>query len=237
MNGIDGKNMSWLVRKLRFARARIFEKMDYVKVTLAVLFIISVGFSGFFYYQLTRARSQLTQTQLSFEDFQVKYMDLYDSYLSLLNTTSSIEDHYYELQDMYFTIRSEYSNLGDRYSILLRAEAALRSEFEDIMNFGKSIVLEENRTLGLSAGGNVTLSYDTIYAGYVEVNFTSSTDVVIWVGSSVTDDEYYARFPPYPNTAVNGTFKIPVCATVYIYIINSNEETGAIVNLTMKYVY
>ena len=138
---------------------------------------------------------------------------------------------------MYSTLRSEYSDLESRYSTLQQDYTALRGELDDVMNLGKSIVLEDNRTLELSAGGNTTLSYDTFYAGYIEVNFTSSTDVYIWVGSSVTEDEYYARFPSYPDTASSGAFRIPVCATVYIYIMNTSEELDALVNLTIKYVY
>ena len=208
----------------------ISEKTDYVKVSLAVLFIISAGSSGLFYYRLTQKR-------LLVEDFNIKYQELYDNYLTLLNTTSSIGDQYYELQDMYSTLRSEYSGLESRYSVLLQEEAALRSEFDDIKDFGKSVVLEDNRILNLTAGGDVKISYDTIFAGYVVVNFTSSTDVYFWVGSSVTENEYYARFPPFPDTATNGTFTIPACATVYVYVMNPNEERGAIVNLTIKYVY
>lgn len=217
--------------------AGMSEKRDYLTVLGGGFFIVTVFLSGFFYYQLTRTRALLTQNQSFIEDFQEEYQELHDNYLTLLNTTLSVEDYYMELQDRYSTLRSEYSDLESRYSNLQQDNIALRGEFDDVMNLGKSMVLEDNRTLDLSAGGNTTLSYDTVFAGYIEVNFTSSTEIYIWVGSSVTEDEYYARYPAYPDTAVDGTFRIPMCAKVYVYITNSNEEMGSTVNLSIKYVY
>ena len=83
----------------------------------------------------------------------------------------------------------------------------------------------------------MTLSYETIYAGYIEVNFTSSVDIYFWVGSSVTEDHYYARYPPFPETASNGTFAVPAYGELYIFIKNPSEDASASVALTVKYVY
>lgn len=213
--------------------SEVKKKTDVVKVLLLILFVISAGLSGFSYYTIT-------QNQLVIEDFQVRYSDLYDSYLTLVNTSSSIESYYNELMDMYSVLRSEYSELENMYAILLQEKTVLQDEFdelEEVVNFGKSIVFESNKTVELSPRGNMTLSYGTIYAGFIEVNFTASTDIYFWVGSSVSENQYFARYPPFPNTEINGTFKIPVCATVYININNPSEEIIAIVTLSIKYTY
>lgn len=205
-------------------------KTDLIKATLVFLFIIAVGLSGLFYYQIS-------QNQLFIEDIEFRYLDLYDRYLSLFNTTSSIELYYDELQDMYLTLRDEYSDLDERYSTLLQEKEILLSEYDDVINFGKEIILENSRNYTLSPEDNITLTYDLIYAGFIELNFTSSTDIYIWIGSSVTENEYYARLPSYPRTTSKGAFTIPVCATIHIHIMNPNESEEAIINLTIKYVY
>jgi len=206
------------------------KKTDFVKVFLALFLVVSVGITGFLYYRMT-------QYELVIEDFQVKYLDLLNSYQSLLNTSSSLELFYGELQEMYSVLRGEYSVLEGMYSDLLRENVVLQREFDEIMSFNRSVLLEYNRTLDLSAGGNVTLSYETIYAGYVEVNFSSSVDVFFWVGSSVTEDRYYARYPPFPETTLNGTIMVPAYGELYIFMKNPSEDASASVTLTVKYVY
>ncbi len=205
-------------------------KTDFVKVFLAVFLVISVGITGFLYYRMT-------QNELVIEDFQVQYLDLLNNYQILLNTSSNFELYYNELQEMYSVLRGEYSVLEGVYSDLLREKVALQREFDEIMSFNRSILLENNRTLDLSAGGNVTLSYEIIYAGYIEVNFTSSVDIFFWVGSSVTENDYYARYPPFPGTESNGSFSVPACGKLFIFIKNPSEDTSANVTLTVKYVY
>jgi hypothetical protein len=206
------------------------KKTDFVKVFLALFLVISVGMTGFLYYRMT-------QYELVIEDFQVKYLDLLSNYQSVLNTSSSLELYYDELQEMYSVLREEYSVLEGMYSELLREKVALQREFDEIMGFNRSILLENNRTIELSAGGNVTLSYEIIYAGYIELNFTSSVDIFFWVGSSVTENDYYARYPPFPETVSNGTFAVPAHGGLFIFIKNPSEDASAIVALTVKYVY
>jgi len=206
------------------------KKIDFVKVFLALFLVVSVGITGFLYYRMT-------QYELVIEDFQVKYLDLLNNYQSLLNTSSSLELFYDELQEMYSVLRGEFSVLEGMYSDLLREKVALQREFDEIMSFNRSVLLEYNRTLDLSAGGNVTLSYETIFAGYIEVNFTSLVEIFFWVGSSVTENNYYARYPPFPETASNGTIRVPAYGELYIFIKNPSEDVSAIVILTVKYVY
>ncbi len=83
----------------------------------------------------------------------------------------------------------------------------------------------------------MTISYDIDIAGYLEVNFTSSTDVFFWIGSSVAGGDYYSRYPPFPETSTGGTFEVPVCATTYFFIKNADEEADASITFSIKYLY
>ena len=206
------------------------KKTDLTKVLLMVLVIVLAGISGFFYYQIT-------QWEQAFEGLQNSYSSLRSEYMVLQNRSSSLENYYNDLQDMYSSLRSEYTDLQNRYSSLEREKISLQTEYDEILLLEKRVVLEKDKTLNLVAGENTTLLYDTLFAGYIEVNFTASVDIYFWVGSSLTQDKYYARYPPFPNTATNGTFIIPVCAKVFIYINNPNELMEATLTLTITYVY
>ena len=226
-----------LDKKLMVEPHEVFKKTDYVKVVLTALVIALSGSTGFIYYQFY-------QGQLAMDALQTDYMTLHGSYLSLHNTSATLErfyqeleGYYDELQDMYATLRGEYSNLENMYSNVSMERALLQSEFDDVVGLRKSLVLEENRSLDLAAGENVTISYDIDYAGYLEINFSSTTDVYIWIGSSVSDGDYYSRYPPFPQTSTGGTFEVPVCATTYFFIKNTDDEAGASITLSIKYVY
>lgn len=211
-------------------RPEVEKKSVFVPIFVALILVISVGMTGYLYYRMI-------QVELVVEEYQVSYVDLLNNYRFLLNTSSSLEMYYSEIQEMYLVLRGEYSVLEGMYSDLLREKAALQKEFDEIMGFNRSLILENNRTVELSVGGDTTLSYETIYAGYLEVYFTSSVDIFFWVGSSLTEDRYYSRYPPFPETALNGTILVPVYGDLYIFIKNPSEDASASVTLTVKYVY
>ena len=187
----------------------------------------------------------------NYQQLNNNYFDLAGNYNSLLNTSESLEKYYSELQEMYSTLRDEYDNLGDMYSVLVLEKAELQDDYselegvkdyiqgelDDILSFSKATYLERNASYELPAGENMTLSYNITFAGYVEVEFNSSTDIYFWVGSSVSENGYYARYPSFPNTAFNGTFTIPVCVNVYLFIVNTNVDVGTSVTLTIEYTY
>ncbi len=233
---------------------RIEEKTDYVKIFLIIFMIIFGGASAFLYYQVGEKNLEidaiLAIAQDNYSHLNESYRSLESNYLSLLNTSASLEGYYSDLQDMYSSIRSEYSILEDSYSNLTQDNAILlgdyfalldenedlEKELDELLTFSKDMVLD-NMTVEILPGGNVTLIYDIEYAGYVEVNFSSSVDILFWVGSSGIEGTYYARYPDYPNTAFNGTFAIPVIETAYLYIGNPNDELAATVSFTVRYIY
>ena len=202
----------------------------YLLVVFLFLVVLLSGLSWVLY-------NQLSERQILTSDLEYRFTELSDNYLVLVNTTTSVKDYYEELQEMYSTLKNEYENLNDRYVTVSNEKSNIERELYEILNFQKSIFFEDNKTIYLPAMDNITLTYDTIYAGYITVNYTSSGEIVFWFGSSVTDDKYYARYPAFPNTTKQGSIKIPVCSIAYVYIINPNNELGVTINLDIKYFY
>jgi len=195
------------------------KRLDLVRILPALFLVISIGVSGLLY-------NELNQRELALSSLQENYLKLYDNYVLLVNTSSTFENYYNELKDTYLVIMKEYSDLNNRHNDLLQ-----------IINFNKSIFLESKKALKLPGGRNETLSYDVVYAGYVEIEFNSSTDIFFWIGSSVTNENYYARYPSFPKTAMNGTFIIPVCDKIFVSVYNPNVDIESDVILTIKYIY
>jgi len=236
----------------------IGKETDYVKMFLAIFTVILIGTSAFLYLKVNEGNNTIAYANSIIENIQHNYLqlnnsyfDLEGNYLSLLNTSASLEDYYSELQGMYSTLRNEYDNLEDMYSVLVLEKAELQDDYselegikdsiqgelDDLLSFSKTTYLERDASYELPAGGNMTISYNITYAGYIEIEFNSSTDIYFWVGSSVSENGYYARYPSYSNTAYNGTFTIPVCANVYLFIVNTNIDVGTSVTLTIEYIY
>lgn len=202
----------------------------YILVVFLFLVVLLSGLSWFLY-------DQVSERQVLTSDLEYRFSELSDNYLVLANTTTIVKGYYEELREMYSTLGNEYENLNDRYVIVSNEKSNIEKELNEIFNFQKIIIFEDNKTIDLSAMDNITLTYDAIYAGYITVNYTSSGEIVFWFGSSVTDDKYYARYPAFPNTTKQGSIKIPVCSTTYVYIINPNYELEVTINLDIKYFY
>ena len=208
-------------------------RTDAVKILLVIFSVFTACVTGFFLYGMT-------QDQRVIKDIQVGYLDLYDRYLTLEKNFSITNRYYNEITEMYSDLRDEYSEYAEGYVIISREKNTLQNEvavLEEIINFERYIIFESDKIVELPPQGNATLLYETNYAGFIEVNFTASTDIFLWIGSSISEEVYFARFPIFPNTAVNGSFKIPVCSTVYINISNPNEENEVDVRLSVKYTY
>ena len=106
-----------------------------------------------------------------------------------------------------------------------------------MLTFSKSTTIVNNTSYVIPPGGNTTISYDIDYAGYIEVNFTSTTDIFLWIGSPVSEDAYYFRFPAFPHTAFNGTFSVPVSNAIFLFIENTDVELSGVVIITIKYTF
>ena len=202
----------------------------YIIVVFLFLVVLLSGLSWFLY-------DQLSERQILTSDLEYRFSELSDNYLVLVNTTMSVKDYYEELQEMYSTLENEYENLNYRYVTVSNEKSNIEKELYEVLTFRKSVIFEDNTTIYLPAMDNTTLTYDTTYAGYIIVYYTSSGDIVFWFGSSVTEDKYYARHPSFPNTTKQGSIRIPVCSSVYVYILNPNNELDVTLYLDIKYVY
>ena len=198
-----------------------------ISVVLALVGTIAV--TGLLTYQTT-------QWKQAFEALQANYLGLREGYISLQNDTSTLETYYDDVQEKYSSLKSEYTDLQNRYSSLQREKMLLQNEHDEVLNLQKEILLEKFKTLEISPEDNATMFYDVDF-GYIKVNFTSSAEVFFWIGSSLTEGIYYTRYPPFPNTVVNGTFVVPVCDDLYILIYNPNLDVASKISLTIKLIY
>ncbi len=148
-----------------------------------------------------------------------------------------LRQEYSDLQVFHSDSLQDNAELMDQISQLNVEKEAIQKELDDTLSFRKSTIIENNTSYVIPPGGNKTIAYDIVYAGYIEVNFTSTTDVFLWVGSPVSEAVYYSRFPVFPRTAFNGTFIVPVSNTVFLFIENTDiVESGEII-MTIKYTY
>jgi hypothetical protein len=220
---------------------------DYLKIMLIITTVIFASFSTFLYF-----RSQ------TLNSLDAQYNELIDDYTILLNISDTLREYYditrsnySELLIRYQDLRQEYSEILDLHSGSIQENAelmnqisqlylekeVLQKDLDDILSFSKSTIIDHNSSYFIQPGGNTTVTYDIVYAGYIEVNFTSKTDVFLWIGSPVSEDAYYFRFPAFPYTALNGTFIVPVSNAVFIFIKNTDVELSGEINITVKYTY
>ena len=242
--------------KIFLTRARV--AFDNTKIFLLVAAIVFAGASAFLYFRYDEGLDLIAGLEDNLLSLDAQYAELADDYVILLNNSDTLREfydntrsNYNDLQIMYQDLRQEYSvlqglhsgsiqenaKLLDQISQLNIEKEAIQKELDDTLSFLKSSIIEYNSSYVIPPGGNMTLSYDIVYAGYIEVNFTSTTDVFLWIGSPVSEEVYYSRFPVFPRTAYNGTFTVPVSNRVFLFIENTDPvESGEIV-ITIKFTY
>ncbi len=235
--------------------------VDRLTIVFAIVLIVLVGLSGFSYYRLTRQQSLFVDLQEDYALLQEEYLTLFqiyhqisefynetqgmyttlteeytvlgDLHTEILQDKTELENRLSELENEYSTITAE---LRYEYYLLGLERDDIQREYDDLVNYRKTMFLAENTTISLEPDGTADFTYQIDYAGYMEVNFSSTTDIYFWVGSNVAQD-YYSRYPPFPDTAFNGTYTVPVCQTVYVRIENADPDNPAEVTLTIKVTY
>lgn len=231
---------------------------DSLKIILIITTILFAGATGLLYFRYDEGLDLISGLEENLVSLDAQYTELVDDYVVLLNNSDILREfyddtrsNYIELQIMYQDLRQEYSGLQglhngsiqeniellDQISQLNVEKEAVQKELDDTLSFSKSMIIEDNASYVIPPGGNMTISYDITYAGYIEVNFTSTTDIFIWIGSPVSGDVYYSRFPVFPRTAFNGTFVVPVSNAVFLFIENTDLELSGEVIMTIKYTY
>ncbi len=231
---------------------------DYLKMILISTTIILASVSALLYLRSNQRNDLIADLEKNLLDLNAQYTELVDDYVILLNNSETLREYYEntrsnydELQIMYQDLHQEYSNLYGFQSDSIQENAELmeqisklnlekeviQKELDDMLTFSKSTTIENNTSYVIPPGGNTTISYDIVYAGYIEVNFTSTTDIFLWIGSPVSEDAYYFRFPAFPHTAFNGTFIVPVSNAIFLFIENTDVELSCVVIITIKYTY
>ena len=193
------------------------------------------------YYELLDSMSVLNDY---YNNLTVMFSDLGENFTNLRDRYDSLVGEYDSLQEMYFNFNLDYIDLQNMYLAQVNHSKTLEKkydnltfEFDRFKNLQKVDILQKDYLIEISEGGHETITYESLYAGYIIVNFTSSIDVFFWIGSSVTDGGYYSRYPAFPYTSINGTFIAPVCETTYLYIENTSSDVVAVITLSVKHVY
>lgn len=240
------------------------KKNKYVAgIVVVCVFLMLFVRMSFQYSVIQNKEDRVKLLEDTYQSFKEEYEVLYDRYLNLtvyyndsidknvnllndiINLEFEIGNLSIEYGDVMMTsdeLRSElnytnerYINLLDNYTDLSNEFYIIQSELHNGSAFKEISFLEENRIISLDPGEEVVLNYAFSYSGYLEVNFTATNEVYFWFGSSIVND-FYSRYPLWPEVSINGSCKIPICKDIYVYIKNPNE-TGITIDLSMKVVY
>lgn len=191
-------------------------------ILVIVVFVLSL-LNGYLYFQL--------------KEYENEYEVLKNEYVALYNRTTLQEKYYDNLTDMYSDLRYEYDQLSNNYKDLLQKHYNLTSEYDDILKYKKEIMLTNNESIVLPIKSNSSYTYKLPFSGYIIMNFTADDDVYVWIGSSMVNAVYFARYPQFPETAENASFIVPVAPDLIVFIGNPNEFNEVRVNFTIKFVY
>ena len=176
--------------------------------------------------------------KLLYNDLYVDYSNLSGSYTDLYKDLDDINSlysdsliNYGELQNTYLVLLEEYDNISDDLDEAIKL-------LNDIENLHIYSMLANQENLEIDSGNNENITYDISYAGFLEINFTSSEEIFIWVGSSAVEPVYYSRYPNYPNLVDHGSFQVPVAGSkVYVYFENPDQNSDTNIVYSIKYVY
>lgn len=172
--------------------------------------------------------------------FYVKYREylvLSDRYHKLLNVNNITNTYYDELTNQYNELLLEYKNLNNIYKGLLQIKTELYNELENIRTLRNNVTLIESNTIILGPENNYTETFRIIFPGYIDVNYTSTGDCFVWVGSTSLEDPYYSRNPQYPQVSRNHSFSVPVIPELVIYFYNPNEYEEITLTYSLNYIY
>jgi flagellar basal body-associated protein FliL len=186
---------------------------------LLIIVIILCCTSGLLYYNLKNANT------------------LEKELLELYNRSNQVENYYIKINDMYLKLREEYEYVYEEYSKINLKNILIEKEYNEILNYKKVIILENEKSINLLSKQNNTAIYEIPFSGYVQINFTSTDDIYFWIGSTSIEQVYYSRFPSFPEIEKSGSFMIPVLPNLVIFIANPSEESSIDLIYSIKFVY
>jgi hypothetical protein len=161
---------------------------------------------------------------------------LEDGYLELHDHSTALNTYYEELQVRYNESMEDYEELNRNYTKVLKEYQDLRKEYFDVINHKKIVILEEDLEINLGGKESVSLEYSIPASGYIELEYESTEEIYLWIGSTIQEDGYYARYPAFPDTASSAKVRIPVSPDLIVFI--GNPHTGdSLVNLNITLIY
>jgi len=176
-------------------------------------------------------KSLYNELYVNYTDLSGMYSDLYDDLVVINSQYSVSSENYVVLQSNYLLLLEDYNNISYGYDGATKL-------LSDIQNLALHSMLNNQENIEIGPRNNKTFTYNISYAGFLEINFTSSTELLVWVGSSAVEPNYYARYPIYPQISDHGSFQIPVAGdNAYIYLENPDPVSIADIVLSVKYVY
>ena len=201
-----------------------------VVIALVTVIIVLAGSLGYLAFHQSSASNSSDQkiASLSAEISSEK-----STITSLNSTISSLNSDVASLQSQMNSLNSTISSLTSEKANLTTQLTAL----EQIIELGKSLVLEENYTVSQGPGSYSFSIFNVSYAGYIQIQVLSSTTantygIVIWSANGVSYDN---------STAIghSGSAYFPVLPAprVEIGVGNSNSLTSATETVTITYWY
>ena len=131
--------------------------------------------------------------------------------------SQSLKDRVSQLENQVTSLINENQNLKNQVS-------QLNSQIEElkaIINLKKSQILEKDKIISINANSEVTIEYNTPYAGYLEIEFSSLVGVYFLINSK--NIAYNIRYPPPGTTSIQ--------------IVNPSPIYKATTKITITYVY
>lgn len=187
-----------------------------VAAALGYLYSQQEGKYSALYSNYTRSEADLQALQSSYNALNSNYTSLASQYASLQAQFQALDANFTQLQDDYYSVIYENNILNS--IVALQDESALEQDF----------------TFTVYPDSDYPLVYMLNYAGYLTVQFSSTSDV--YFTFNVDSFDYEITYPKTP--AQSGQFSVPALPGAnWVYVVNPNPEIPAVVTLTLTHVY
>jgi hypothetical protein len=167
--------------------------------------------------------------------YVTQYSSLQSSYSTLLGERNAIASNYSLLQGQYSTLLGQNENLQQQYNALASDRQMLQAQYEDLLRvvaLQNTTVLEDNVLVSISEGGSVSLQFAFQYVGYIQVQFSSPSNIFFTVANSDYSTE--SRAPIY-GSATEGQIRIPVLPGSNVLQIHNDDLGPALITYSINY--
>lgn len=203
---------------------------DMTRIGLAVgviVFAIAAGALGFLYSQEEgRYNALLSNYTKAAADIQT----LQNDYNALNLNYSSLAAQYSSLQAQYQALQGNFTDLQAQYYLAIYENDLMNR----IIELQEETTLEEGLTFTVYPDSDYPLVYMLDYAGYLVVEYSSTSSV--YFSFSVDSFDYEITYPKAPSQSEQ--FAVPALPGAnWVYVLNPDSAIPAAVTLTLRYVY